>query len=84
MATRRELIRDMQQELAAVGDRHGQPPARGTDDLSAFLDGLGTTWQNVDRPPQGGRRQPPNTGGDPELTHSKVGCRRNLMSLRRR
>ena len=35
---------------------HGQPPARATDDLSAFLDGLVTAWQNVDRPPQGRRK----------------------------
>src|SRR5438132_2171210 len=51
-----KAIRDMQQELAAVGDGHGQPPARATDDLSAFLDGLATAWQNVDRPPQGRRK----------------------------
>jgi hypothetical protein len=51
-----KAIRDTQQELAAVGDGHSQPPARSTDDLSAFLDGLATAWQNTDRPPQGRRK----------------------------
>jgi hypothetical protein len=51
-----KAIRDTQQALAAVGDGHGQPPARATDDLSAFLDGLATAWQNTDRPPQGRRK----------------------------
>ena len=37
-----KAIRDTQQEIAAVGDGHGLPPARATDDLSAFLDGLAT------------------------------------------
>ena len=48
-----KTIRDTQQELAVVSDGTGQPPARATDDLSAFLDGLTSAWQNVDRPPQG-------------------------------
>ncbi len=51
-----KAIRDTQQELAAVGDGHGQPPARATDDLNAFLDGLATAWQNTDRPPRGRRK----------------------------
>jgi hypothetical protein len=33
-----------------------QPPARASDDLRAFLDGLGSAWQSVDRPPQGRRK----------------------------
>src|SRR5271155_3953993 len=37
-----KAIRDTQQELAAVGDRNGQPPARASEDLAAFLDGLAT------------------------------------------
>ena len=64
-----KAIRDTQQELAAVGDGHSQPPARSTDDLSAFLDGLATAWQNTDRPPQGRRERPPP---DPESTHSHI------------
>ena len=36
-----KAIRDTQQEFAAVGDGHSQPPARSTDDLSAFLDWSG-------------------------------------------
>src|SRR5262249_56546757 len=52
----RNAIRHRQQEPAAGGYGHGQPPARATDDLSAFLDGLATAWQNVDRPPQGQRK----------------------------
>jgi hypothetical protein len=55
--------------LAAVGDGRGQPPARATDDLNAFLDGLATAWQNTDRPPQGRRERPPP---DPESTHSHI------------
>ena len=51
-----KAIRDTQQELTAVGDGHGQPPARATDDLNAFLDGLATAWQNTDRPPQGAEK----------------------------
>ena len=51
-----KTIRDTQQELAAVSEGSGQPPARASDDLSAFLDGLATAWQNVDRPPQGRRK----------------------------
>jgi hypothetical protein len=51
-----KTIRDTQQELAVVSDGSGQPPARASDDLSAFLDGLTTAWQNVDRPPQGRRK----------------------------
>ena len=51
-----KTIRDTQQQLAAVSDGSGQPPARASDDLSAFLDGLATAWQNVDRPPQGRRK----------------------------
>ena len=30
-----------------MSDDHGQPTARATDDLSAFLDGLATSWQNL-------------------------------------
>ena len=51
-----KTIRDTQQELAAVSDGSGQPPARASDDLSAFLDGLATAWQNLDRPPQRRRK----------------------------
>ena len=51
-----KTIRDTQQELAVVSDGSGQPPARASDDLSAFLDGLATAWQNLDRPPQGRRK----------------------------
>ena len=51
-----KAIRDTQQELAIVSDGHSQPPARATDDLSVFLDGLATAWQNLDRPPQGRRK----------------------------
>jgi hypothetical protein len=51
-----KAIRDTQQELATAGDGNSQPPARATDDLSAFLDGLATAWQNIDRPPQGRRK----------------------------
>jgi len=51
-----KTIRDTQQELAVVSDGHGQPPARATEDLSTFLDGLATAWQQVDRPPQGRRK----------------------------
>jgi hypothetical protein len=51
-----KTIRDTQQELAAVGDGNGQPPARASEDLAAFLDSLATAWQNVDRPPQGRRK----------------------------
>ena len=50
-----KAIRDTQQELAAC-DAGSQPPARLTDDLGAFLDGLATAWQKIDRPP-GGRRK---------------------------
>src|SRR5712691_3086926 len=51
-----KAIRDTQQELAAVSDGNSQPPARASEDLSAFLDGLATAWQKVDRPPQGRRK----------------------------
>jgi len=51
-----KTFRDTQQELAVVSDGSGQPPARASDDLSAFLDGLATAWQNLDRPPQGRRK----------------------------
>ncbi len=51
-----KAIRDTQQELAAVSDGNSQPPARTSEDLSAFLDGLATAWQNVDRPPQRRRK----------------------------
>jgi hypothetical protein len=51
-----KAIRDTQQELAAASDGSGQPPARATDDLNAFLGGLATAWQQVDRPPQGRRK----------------------------
>jgi hypothetical protein len=51
-----KTIRDTQQQLAAVSDGSGQPPARASDDLSAFLDGLATAWQNLDRPPQRRRK----------------------------
>jgi hypothetical protein len=51
-----KTIRDRQQELAAVSDGRAQPPARAADDLGAFLDGLATAWQNIDRPPQGRRK----------------------------
>src|SRR5713226_5523739 len=50
------LIRDTQQELAAVSDSNDQPPARASQDLAAFLDGLATAWQNDHRPPQGRRK----------------------------
>jgi hypothetical protein len=46
-----KAIRDTQQELATAGNGNSQPPARATDDLSAFLDGLATAWQTIDRPP---------------------------------
>ena len=48
-----KVIRDTQQELAIAGDGNSQPPARATDDLSAFLDGLATAWQTIHRAPQG-------------------------------
>jgi hypothetical protein len=51
-----KTIRDAQQELAALSDGHGQPPARTSEDLSAFLDGLATAWQKTDRPPRGRRK----------------------------
>jgi predicted dithiol-disulfide oxidoreductase (DUF899 family) len=51
-----KAIRDTQQELAAVSDGSGQPPAPASEDLSAFLDGLATAWQKIDRPPQGRRK----------------------------
>jgi len=51
-----KAIRDTQQELVAVSDGSGQPLARATDDLSAFLDGLATAWQQVDRPLQERRK----------------------------
>jgi hypothetical protein len=51
-----KAIRDTQQELAAVSDGNSQPPARTSEDLSAFLDGLATAWQNIDRPPQRRRK----------------------------
>jgi len=51
-----KAIRDTQQAFAAVDDGHGQPPARATDDLSAFLDGLTAAWQNVDHPPDRRRK----------------------------
>ena len=51
-----KAIRDTQQELASLSDGNGQPPSRATEDLSAFLDGLATAWQNIDRPPQGRRK----------------------------
>jgi hypothetical protein len=46
-------IPDTQQELATASDGGAQPAARASDDLSAFLDGMTTAWQSVDRPPQG-------------------------------
>jgi hypothetical protein len=55
-----KTIRDTQQQLAAVSDGSGQPPARASDDLSAFLDGLATAWQNLDRPPQRRRKAATN------------------------
>jgi predicted dithiol-disulfide oxidoreductase (DUF899 family) len=51
-----KTIRETQQELAAVSDGNAQPPVRASEDLAAFLDGLATAWQNVDRPPQGRRK----------------------------
>jgi hypothetical protein len=51
-----KTIRDTRQELAALSDGNNQPPARASDDLSAFLDGLATAWQSFDRPPQGRRK----------------------------
>jgi hypothetical protein len=50
-----KAIRDTQQELAAC-DAGSQPRARLTDDLGAFLDGLATAWQKIDRPPRGRRK----------------------------
>jgi hypothetical protein len=50
-----KAIRDTQQELAAC-DAGSQPPARLTDELGAFLDGLATAWQMIDRPPRGRRK----------------------------
>src|SRR5216684_7212774 len=46
-----KTIRDTQQELATGGDGSDQPPAHAGEDLSAFLDGLATAWQKIDRPP---------------------------------
>jgi len=51
-----KTIRDAQQELAALSDGRGQPPAQTSEDLSAFLDGLATAWQKIDRPPRGRRK----------------------------
>ena len=53
-----KTIRDAQQELTALSDGHCQPPARTSEDLSAFLDGLAATWQKIDRPPRGRRPTP--------------------------
>jgi hypothetical protein len=55
-----KTIRDAQQELTALSDGHCQPPARTSEDLSAFLDGLATTWQKIDRPPRGRRKSATN------------------------
>jgi hypothetical protein len=86
-----KAIRDTQQELATAGEGNSQPPARATDDLSAFLDGLATAWQNIERPLQGRKRQPLNTGGDLESIRSsragrwwKAGCKQNRKLRRRR
>jgi hypothetical protein len=54
-----KAIRDTQQELAAC-DAGSQPPARLTDDLGAFLDGLATAWQKIDRPPRERRKSATN------------------------
>jgi hypothetical protein len=51
-----KAIRDTQQELAAFG-AGSPPPARASDDLSAFLDGLATAWQNLEPPRRPGRRK---------------------------
>jgi hypothetical protein len=51
-----KTIRDTQQELAALSDGNAQPPARASQDLAAFLDGLATAWHNDHRPPQGRRK----------------------------
>jgi hypothetical protein len=51
-----KAIRDTQQELAAY-DNGSQPPARATDDLRAFLDGLATAWQKIENPRRPGRRK---------------------------
>src|ERR1700737_1824034 len=53
-------IRDLQGDRAAIADGNSQPPERPSDDLAAFLDGLATAWQKIDRPPEGGKRQPFN------------------------
>lgn len=55
-----KTIRDTQQALAAMSDGSSQPPARASDDLRAFLDGLGSAWQSLDRPPQGRRKAATN------------------------
>jgi hypothetical protein len=49
-------IRETQQELTAASDGNAQPPARSSEDLAAFLDGLATAWQGIDRPPRGRRK----------------------------
>lgn len=51
-----KTIRDTQQQLAALSDGSSQPPERASDDLRAFLDGLGSAWQSIDRPTQGRRK----------------------------
>jgi hypothetical protein len=51
-----KAIRETQQELAAY-DSGSQPPARATDDLSAFLAGLATAWQKIDSPRRPERRK---------------------------
>jgi hypothetical protein len=48
-------LRDVQNELAALADDNSRPPARTSEDLAAFLNGLTTAWQNLDRPPRGRR-----------------------------
>jgi len=42
-----KAIRDTQEELLTVGDGSDQPPARASEDLGAFLDGLATAWQKM-------------------------------------
>lgn len=52
-----KTIRDAQQELTALSDGNSQPPARASEDLRAFVDGLANAWQSATRAPQGRRKK---------------------------
>ncbi len=52
-----KTIRDTQQELTALSDGNSQPPARASEDLRTFVDGLASAWQSAIRAPQGRRKK---------------------------